>query len=909
MSDRADRPSKQSPHQQKQQQQQNPKPKHGGGGGPAAAAPSPPPARAAAVAAGGSGRGNTNTNTSLPSPHHLLAFRYDGGGGGGGSDPRRRPPYQQQQHRRGGGGYGGARGSSFSRALQPYDRLKFLQAHYRFLVSDRAEGLSRLSTDADAAVDWEDVAAVEACVAGGAAAMQCPISLDSPPDLPVITPCGHAFGLAALTAHLLAAGGEGMRRAAPCPVCAHLVAARELRRLRLRGVAELKAGDVATWRLLRRPRDGVVPEAVGGMGDASSSSSATASLDPLAALDAKPYAKVAVLRGDGATAAAALWRETAAALAERAEDALHCGGEETQRYELPPLYAALDALALRARRFAERREEAAEATTVPGAPLPPLGASPSSASPGGGGAALSAGARALGAQAAGAAAEAAVRRAFDEAMDAARLARQQRAAQRSADAAFPALAVAKAPVAAPRPAWGKVVTAVAAAPPAARPTPAAAAAVSPPPAAPASQQQQELGFDLAFGGGGGGSGGGKRPQEAAAARAAAAANGGDNGRSSGSSSDDDDDNDAGGDNTTRPAATRAAAPPRPPLRATAAAAALGASPRPASFSSSPATGPQQQQQPASHHYWYQADGARGLVMHPLNTRILLQACGGDPRQLPAVVRAAIVEVEEEPQTEATRRRHKSLAHVPLGAPLRLAEVDMRGGGKEDKEEDQLPPWLRMPADALAPFAEELAARERRRKRRAEAARREARLEAQARARERNARRGPSAAELRAMPALSEASVVDLLPPRAEGDEGTIDPDAAEQLEAVERERQQTPGGVSFAKVARHGFAATGPALGVGGGAASGAAAASAAAFPSLGSAPAAAAPAPAPAAGGAWGRAAAAAGPPSSSAPAAGLAPAAGAAVGAAGAAAATGAARGKQKKLLLFSSTQRGKF
>ena len=70
-----------------------------------------------------------------------------------------------QARGRGGGGALGGRGRSGSGRRtgprpQPYNRNKFLQANFRFLVSDAAD-LRRHEADADLMLDWDDV--VQAC--------------------------------------------------------------------------------------------------------------------------------------------------------------------------------------------------------------------------------------------------------------------------------------------------------------------------------------------------------------------------------------------------------------------------------------------------------------------------------------------------------------------------------------------------------------------------------------------------------------------------------------------------------------------------------------------------------------------------------------------------------------------------
>ncbi len=61
------------------------------------------------------------------------------------------------------------------------------------------------------------------------APIQCPISLDSPPVCPQITPCGHVFAFPSIMQHLINHGGEQLRAAGPCPLCFRPLVARDLR--------------------------------------------------------------------------------------------------------------------------------------------------------------------------------------------------------------------------------------------------------------------------------------------------------------------------------------------------------------------------------------------------------------------------------------------------------------------------------------------------------------------------------------------------------------------------------------------------------------------------------------------------------------------------------------------------------
>ena len=85
-------------------------------------------------------------------------------------------------------------------------------------------------------------------------------------------------------------------------------------------------------------------------------------------------------------------------------------------------------------------------------------------------------------------------------------------------------------------------------------------------------------------------------------------------------------------------------------------------------------------------------------------------CAGSYAAIPALLSAPVIEVEELIQSEETRKRLKFLRHLPLSAEFQLVEVDLSGV---------------LPPEALAPFAAELAEREKRRQKRSKALAREA----------------------------------------------------------------------------------------------------------------------------------------------------------------------------------------
>ena len=69
--------------------------------------------------------------------------------------------------------------------------------------------------------------------------------------------------------------------------------------------------------------------------------------------------------------------------------------------------------------------------------------------------------------------------------------------------------------------------------------------------------------------------------------------------------------------------------------------------------------------PTAELYFYQATDGQWLFLHPLLMRILLEHYGGY-ESLPNSLAGTLLEVEPQVQTEALRKRHKFLGHLPLG---------------------------------------------------------------------------------------------------------------------------------------------------------------------------------------------------------------------------------------------------
>lgn len=99
-------------------------------------------------------------------------------------------------------------------------------------VAAGAVDTKQFDSDADRMFDWDDVILVDM---RSSTPVQCPISLDSPPVCPQITPCGHVFSFGSIMRHLMTHGGEQLRRSAPCPLCYQPLVARELRLVQVGG--------------------------------------------------------------------------------------------------------------------------------------------------------------------------------------------------------------------------------------------------------------------------------------------------------------------------------------------------------------------------------------------------------------------------------------------------------------------------------------------------------------------------------------------------------------------------------------------------------------------------------------------------------------------------------------------------
>eukprot|EP00195_Chlamydomonas_chlamydogama_P001548 CAMPEP_0202923498 /NCGR_PEP_ID=MMETSP1392-20130828/78481_1 /ASSEMBLY_ACC=CAM_ASM_000868 /TAXON_ID=225041 /ORGANISM="Chlamydomonas chlamydogama, Strain SAG 11-48b" /LENGTH=294 /DNA_ID=CAMNT_0049617181 /DNA_START=112 /DNA_END=993 /DNA_ORIENTATION=- len=186
------------------------------------------------------GSRNPGARGTFVSANHLLNFQYDQASRGGRAQGGRGSGQRPQS----GPGGRGAKRNQYAQKPQKYDKNKFLQANFRFLVSDAVD-VPRFLEDPDRMFDWEDVVQVEMMTA---TPVQCPISLDSPPLCPQITTCGHIFSFPSIMQHMVNHGGENLRRSAPCPLCFAPIVARELRLVTIRSVKTACIGDTVEFK-------------------------------------------------------------------------------------------------------------------------------------------------------------------------------------------------------------------------------------------------------------------------------------------------------------------------------------------------------------------------------------------------------------------------------------------------------------------------------------------------------------------------------------------------------------------------------------------------------------------------------------------------------------------------------------
>eukprot|EP00250_Pteridium_aquilinum_P015535 c22636_g1_i1 orf=105-2864(+) len=180
---------------------------------------------------GGQGKRGQFTNAN-----HLLNFQYD---------PIVRPPsapripFSRKSHK-----------------VQPFNKELFLQANFRFLVSDFGDYMLN-SLDPDRMLQWEDIAAVNV---SAPIPIQCPICLESPPVCPQITSCGHIFCFPCILRYLVLGDGEQRNEHfKKCPLCFAMTSSKALRTVFVDTVQNYQVGDTLELTLLNRAKGSIIP--------------------------------------------------------------------------------------------------------------------------------------------------------------------------------------------------------------------------------------------------------------------------------------------------------------------------------------------------------------------------------------------------------------------------------------------------------------------------------------------------------------------------------------------------------------------------------------------------------------------------------------------------------------------------
>ncbi|KAH7422956.1 hypothetical protein KP509_12G033200 [Ceratopteris richardii] len=170
------------------------------------------------------------------SANHLLNFQYDPITR---SSPVHRVPYPRRAQK-----------------IQPFDKELFLQANFRFLVSDFGDYLLN-SLDPDKMLQWEDIAAVSI---SAPVPIQCPICLEVPPVCPQITSCGHIFCFPCILRFFVMGSNEKNNEFfKKCPLCFAMTSSKALRTVFIDAVHNYCVGDMIEFTLLNRSKGSIIP--------------------------------------------------------------------------------------------------------------------------------------------------------------------------------------------------------------------------------------------------------------------------------------------------------------------------------------------------------------------------------------------------------------------------------------------------------------------------------------------------------------------------------------------------------------------------------------------------------------------------------------------------------------------------
>jgi len=170
---------------------------------------------------------------------HLLNLQY--------SD-RKRPPRGGSQR----GSGSGSRPRTQKRVA--YSKDVFVQANYRFLVSDALSEEDYVASP-DKMLDWDDIAQVYSISEGDGDA-QCPICLEIPVAAQTTT-CGHVFCLACILRHRR--NQDPRKKPLVCPLCFAPICIGDLRSLYHSEIKRPREGDTMEFQKLVRNSNSIFP--------------------------------------------------------------------------------------------------------------------------------------------------------------------------------------------------------------------------------------------------------------------------------------------------------------------------------------------------------------------------------------------------------------------------------------------------------------------------------------------------------------------------------------------------------------------------------------------------------------------------------------------------------------------------
>jgi len=170
--------------------------------------------------------------------NHLLGFTY--------GETRRQQSQREIKTRR--------RSVKERRAI-PFDKEKFVQATYRFIVDKGCADVKKCHSDPDYAVNWDSV---EQVIYPADPIPKCPICLEAP-ICPKITKCGHIFCWTCIMQYI-SLGGKQWRR---CPLCFESVHWNSLKSLKIEDPKAPIVGKLFKFTLMEREKKSTLPKAVG----------------------------------------------------------------------------------------------------------------------------------------------------------------------------------------------------------------------------------------------------------------------------------------------------------------------------------------------------------------------------------------------------------------------------------------------------------------------------------------------------------------------------------------------------------------------------------------------------------------------------------------------------------------------